>query len=296
MSHVTLVSHDAGGAEILSSWLKRNNYSASVVATGPALKIFKKKCPKAEYINLDEALQKSDWLLSGTGWQTNFEIEAIIEAQKKNIKTVSFLDHWVNYRERFEKNGKMYFPDEIWVGDRDAENLAKKVFFQIPVLLKQNPYFEDLIEEIEKNKIIKSDISNKNILYICEPIAEHALSKHGDENFWGYTEHDALDFFLKNLSTLNQSEKNIIIRPHPSEKKSKYKWIEHFKNLNIKFGGKKTLLQEITESDIIVGCESMAMVVALLAKKRVICSIPFGGRSCQLPHNDIEHLQNLIKS
>ena len=49
--HITIVSHDTGGAEILSSWLNNNNYSVSVVTAGPAEKIFRNKCPNAEFLN-----------------------------------------------------------------------------------------------------------------------------------------------------------------------------------------------------------------------------------------------------
>ena len=61
-------------------------------------------------------------------------------------------------------------------------------------------------------------------------------------------------------------------------------------------GGKRPLLEEIVAADIIVGCESMAMVVALLDHKRVISSIPPGGKACGLPQKAIEYLQNLVKN
>jgi hypothetical protein len=53
-------------------------------------------------------------------------------------------------------------------------------------------------------------------------------------------------------------------------------------------------MTQILEADVVVGCESMAMIVGLLANKRVISSIPLGGRLCQLPHAQIEHLQVLV--
>ncbi len=296
MEHVAIVSHDAGGAEILSSWLRRNNCFASVVVSGPAKNIFQRKCPKADFLKLDEALNKSSWVLCGTGWQSSYERQAIMQARDRNLKTVTFLDHWVNYRERFEENGYIVLPDEIWVGDTEAERIAKELFDQTPVLLKANPYFEDLLEEIANIQKVKSVNKKYSVLYVCEPIAEHALSQHGNERHWGYTEHDALRFFLDNFSSLGQPLESIIIRPHPSEFKDKYKWVQSLKKLPIKFGGEKTLIEETLESDIVVGCESMAMVIGLLAKKRVISSIPTGGRPCQLPHLDIEHLQKIIKS
>ncbi len=294
--HVTIVSHDTGGAEILSSWLKRNGNAASVVAAGPAEKIFRHKCPQAEFLSLEKALMKTDWLLSGTGWESNFERKAIFKAKKLGLKTIAFLDHWTNYRERFEENGSVILPDEIWVGDIQAEQIAKNLFDKIPILLKPNPYFEDLLDEIDNIQQIKSNTKRTQILYVCEPIEDHALKQHGDTRYWGYTEHDALRFFLLNISKIFQQIDLITIRPHPSETKEKYKWAKSFTQLPVRFGGKKSLLEETVESNIIVGCESMAMVVGLLAKNRVISTIPPGGRPCQLPQLDIENLQQLVRN
>ena len=67
------------------------------------------------------------------------------------------MDHWVNYLERFELNGNTILPDEIWVGDKDAERIANKTFNKTPVIFYPNPYFEDLKDEIssieEKKKL-----------------------------------------------------------------------------------------------------------------------------------------------
>jgi hypothetical protein len=60
MMHVAIVSHDAGGAEILSSWLNRATCSACVVVEGPAEAIFRRKCPQAEFLTRRRARKK--WL------------------------------------------------------------------------------------------------------------------------------------------------------------------------------------------------------------------------------------------
>jgi len=293
MEHVAVVGHDAGGAEILSSWLNRADCSCSVVAAGPAAAIFMRKCPNAKYLSLDEALDKCDWVLCGTGWQSSFEREAIGLGRARGKKTVAFLDHWVNYRERFQEFGQSVLPDEIWVGDEDAERIARPLFPQIPVVLQVNPYVEDLLVEIARMTASQPCQSATSVLYVCEPVAEHALVQYGNERHWGYTEHDALRFFLEKIDCLGQKINAITIRPHPSERAAKYQWARDVTNLPIKFGGQQTLLEETIASDIVVGCESMAMVVGLLAGKRVISTIPPGGRPCQLPQGGIEHMHIL---
>jgi hypothetical protein len=294
MEHVAVVGHDAGGAEILSSWLNRAPCSCSVVVAGPAAAIFRQKCPEAEYLSLAEALDKCRWVLCGTGWQSSFERDAMVLGRARGKKIVAFLDHWGNFRERFQEAGQSLLPDEIWVGDEDAERIARPLFPEIPVVLQANPYVEDLLAQIASMSAGRSSPSATNVLYVCEPVADHALAQYGDERHWGYTEHDALRFFLENIDRLGQKIDAITIRPHPSEFPSKYHWARDFTALPIKFGGQRTLLEETIESDIVVGCESMAMVVGLLAGKRVISTIPPAGRPCQLPQGGIEQMRVLV--
>ncbi|MDK4736457.1 hypothetical protein [Rhizobium sp. CNPSo 3490] len=288
---VALVSHDAGGAEILSSWALRSPEPCILVADGPAVSIFRRKCPELLSVTLREAVAAADWLLCGSGWQSGLEREAIRAGRAAGKKTVTFLDHWVNYRQRFEENGKLILPDEIRVGDIDALRIAKATFPDHPIELEDNPYLLDLRDQIATAAAPQqSQAGSGAILYVCEPIADHAEQAYGDARYFGYTEHDALRFFLDNASLLDNHGRHILIRPHPSEKAEKYAWAKEATQRPISFGGDGTLLEETLGADIVVGCESMALIVGLLAGKRVVSSIPPGGRTCQLPHAGIEHL------
>ena len=293
---VALVCHDAGGAEILSSWAKLQSEEFCRVIEGPANKIFDRKLGTGESLELEQAIQKSDWILCGTSWQSDLERRAVTLGRRSGKKVISFIDHWVNYPERFIVDGNLVLPDEIWVGDIDAEIIAINVFPNTPIVLQNNPYFLELKDQLKNINRSQTENDFKTILYVCEPIREHALLQHGDEHYWGYTEEEALNFFLENVDVLGNKVKEIQVRPHPSEEQSKYLWSTANKNFNVVIGGKKSLLEEIVAADIIVGCESMAMVVALFDHKRVISSIPPGGKACGLPQKAIEHLQNLVKN
>lgn len=48
---------------------------------------------------------------------------------------------------------------------------------------------------------------------------------------------------------------------------------------------------DIASNDVIVGNESMAMVLAIQCGRRVVCRIPPGGRECALPFLEIEKLR-----
>lgn len=138
---VAVVSNDAGGAEILSSWYKLHNLSYPLSVTGPAESIFKRKLGKIKRQHFDLLIENSDWVLTGTSWESDLEYRAIKYAKNKGKYVVSFLDHWVNYRERFSWHGPEVLPDEIWVGDEDAKNLAENIFKGLKVRFIENPYW-----------------------------------------------------------------------------------------------------------------------------------------------------------
>ncbi len=293
-----VVSHDAGGAELLASYVARHGISCEFVLGGPALKVFERKFEFVSPITLESAVAKCDEFLTGTGWQSDLEWRAIAAAKAVGKRTTSFLDHWGHYRERFIRDGVECLPDILWVGDAIAERLAREIFPATPVQLVPNPYFEDVREAIARleSAVMPRARQGLRALFVCEPLSEHGLEKHGDERYWGYTEFDALHYFFANRAVLGKPLASLVIRPHPTEARDKYDEIANEFGEIARIGGEKSLLQEIAESDVVVGCESMAMVVGLIADRRVISSIPPGGRPCALPLPEIESLQVLQQS
>ena len=124
---IGVVSHDAGGAEIISSWLKNHNKEFISCLKGPALDIFSRKFKNLENLEIEQAVTNSDFLLCGSSWKSTIENKALTIAKSKNIKSAVYLDHWVNYEERFIYKEKFVFPDEIWVADKYALKIAKKI-------------------------------------------------------------------------------------------------------------------------------------------------------------------------
>jgi hypothetical protein len=292
-----VVCHDAGGAEIISSYVRQHNLDCLFVLEGPALKIFERKLGFIKNTPLEDAVNQSASIICSTSWQSDIEFNAIKLVREVGKRSVAFLDHWVNYRARFSRSGVTVLPDEIWVGDVMAEAMVKEIFPNTPVVLMENPYFQDVQKELLSYQMVRSSRSDFiTILYVCEPISTHALLRHGDARFWGYVEEEALRYFLSNISVLGKPIERILIRPHPSEPTDKYNWVQHEFKLPIQFGGTRPLLEEIAESDVVVGCESMAMVVALLANKKVISCIPPSGRPCVLPHSEIAYLQSILEN
>jgi len=130
----TIVCHDAGGSELVSSWAINQNEEFNISVSGPAELIFKKKFPKKKNMDIVKCLNNSKWILTSTSSSKN-ELKAILLAKKNNIKTISFLDHWINFKNRFFYKNKLCLPDELWVSDKYAFKIAKDTFKQTKIKL-----------------------------------------------------------------------------------------------------------------------------------------------------------------
>ena len=297
--HIAIVAHDAGGAEVISSFVRQQGLyyqqRCLFVLAGPAQKIFQSKLGALQSLPLDTALRHASSVLCGTGWQSDLEVQSIALARQQGKKSIAFLDHWVNFRERFVRDEIFHQPDEIWVGDAVALRLARAALPGTPVLLVDNPYFLDIKAAFSSRPPKKSPEGEFSILYVCEPVREHALRQHGNERHWGYNEEEALRYFLDNIHVFGQPVTHILIRPHPAEVPDKYHTVTRAYDLPISYSDGSPLFDDIASVDWVAGCNSMAMVMGLLAGRQVICCIPPGGRPCLLPQPEIRMLQILQK-
>ena len=296
---ICVVSHDAGGAEILASYIAHNKLESLYVLSGPAISIFENRFGPIKLHSLENAILQCEKVVCGTSWQSDLEWNALRLARLHDKRSVAYLDHWCHYRERFVRSQDEQLPDEIWVGDEYAKIIAESIFFTTPIKLVPNEYFIDIKNKFidldqAKNRVV-DESDDVSILFVCEPLSEHGLLEYGDALHWGYTEFDALRYFFKHIdSVISGRLKDIILRPHPSEPPDKYNLVCTQFNLPISIGGKKPLIEEIASCDVVVGCESMAMIVALLVGKRVISCIPPEGGRYSLPHKEIENLREKI--
>jgi hypothetical protein len=286
---VAIVSHDAGGAEILASYVSQHGVICRFVLEGPAVDVFTRRLGAVEICSLGEGLSACDEILCGTSWQSDLEWRAIERAQRAGKRAVAFLDHWINYQERFLRKGIQHLPDEMWVGDEDARRQARADFPNVPIRLVPNPYFIDVQRQVAERAVRNNSAvrKRKKILYVSENISDHARVAHGDERYFGYTEYDAIEYLLENINVLGQAIDRIVIRPHPSDAIGKYDYLlERYSGL-VQIGSGSPLLDQVMEADIVVGSETTAMVVGLLAGKMVVSCIPPGGPKCNLPQREI---------
>lgn len=276
-----VVCHDAGAANIILSWLKGTNQkNFKALVCGPAEKLWQEYFPDVEtYQNIEDVLEGSVTLITGTGWGSDLEHNARRLAKQKNIHTVAVIDHWVNYAERFTFNDESIMPNEYWVSDSYAEAEAKKHFEWNRIKLIENYYLRSQLEMISLVQLSKIP----ECLYILEPIRDDWGRK-------GQGEFQALDYFIKNKSKIGITKDCILkLRPHPSEPKDKYyDWVENNQiHMSIIIDDSLALADSIGRASWVVGCESYALTISIAANKLVYSTLPPWGNKCRLPHKEL---------
>jgi len=302
---MAVVCHDAGGTEVISAYIKGRPdlYEYRVFAGGPAGEIFARKGIKIAQIfeegqhwiaNLF-AGNRVNAVLTSIDWSSDLTARVRREAKKKGIYTIVYLDHWVYYRERLgypQQGWEAALPDEFWAGDDYSLKLAKELFPSTKVRLEPNLYFEEVKEDFRRYLLEnKKSLAANSLLFISEPIS-------ATNNVFGATAHPTTNEYsvLKNLlDALAETNfnKRVLIRFHPSEKPDKYN------DLLVRYRGKliigksfgKSIYGDLMVSSVVVGMESMALVIALLCGKKVMSLLP----DCSLPFPEIEKVQSAKK-
>jgi hypothetical protein len=293
---MAIVAHDAGAANHLIAWINTGLLDATrtqISFEGPALSSYQNTNPSFKNLSLENALNDVDLLISGTGWSSDIEHQSRVMAKNHGIKSIAVIDHWVNYPQRFIRNGIEQLPDEIWVVDEYAENIAKKTFPSICVQRQHNDFINHQLNEISYFKKDTHQIKT-HLLFVMEPIRKD----WGGKEIPG--EMQAFEYMLEHSDLLtdkniHQQKLKIVIKPHPSDPRGKYDhWLKKFQTLDVKVNESDSLAKLIAWSDIVAGCETYAMVVALSSGKKVISVLPPIAPPCCLPHKDIMHLSEMV--
>jgi hypothetical protein len=291
---LAFAAHDAGGAEVVSSWIQYCfEQPVHAIVEGPALRIFSHKLQSRIKIYSREEfaarIQDFDAVLTGTSWASDLEKQVHRWCKMNAVHSIAFLDHWTEYRQRFTLGNSYLIPDELWVSDRYALAIAQRDFPQTGIKMERNYYLAEILDRIRSCETkYEHNTSGEKILYCTEPTSVVAAKKTGDQNAYGYTEYTALDGMLAYLQDPHLNVQEFRIRPHPSESAEKYAYLKK-RSLPflISFSLNEDLAEDCAWADTIVGCDSMVLAVAALANKKAISAIPKGGRSLSIPFKEI---------
>ena len=260
---IVIFSHDAGGAQILSSYLvKKKIFSIYGICKGPAVNIFKEKKIKVKKISIENSINLGDVFFTTTSWNSILEKTAMKKLCEKRKKFITFIDHRLHFKKKF--NFK-YLPSEIWSFDTKSHDICKKIFKDTVIKLKKNYFHNYAIKKISEYK--KNELFKSNYLYLTEPISD--LHRKFYKKKIDLIEVDTLNFFLNKCRTYH----NITIRVHPNDNFKKYSYInKKFRNLKIRFDNKTSLYKQLALNFNIVSFQSSILHLAYKNKNRVLCS------------------------
>ena len=230
-------------------------------AQNPAREIWIKNFGYNNLINDSEDFVTScNLVLYGTGFPGE-EFKILKKLKKKNIPIIALIDHWTNYKERFLVNGRYIFPNTIWVLDNKAFKKSKITFNKnISIIQIPNHYLNATI------KLIANESEKKgNFLYLSEPLKEK-WNKSNSCN------EDAIKFCLDKVSNGYFGKINsFLIKPHPTQSKSYFSWINNYDfSFKVIIDNKIELSKAIGKAEFIAGCETYALVIAYKANKKLL--------------------------
>lgn len=205
-------------------------------------------------------------LISGTSEPDNSDTGRIestfISASKRlGVSSVSILDCWHKYRERYSLSTTSALdavPDRICVMDSKAKtDMVDLGFDSLSLHVTGNPYHDKLAADARISDPIGlfQDTSAVVILFISQPLSER------DYSWLEYSEFSVLQDLIKVALKVKISSNrcvNLKIKLHPSECKNKYdSVVEEFQDLDI------TVIEG--DSDNIYDCASSSVVVGMFS-------------------------------
>ena len=285
-NNVLAISNESGGAEALSSYLRHRGKEHSrfrCVVQGFAKKIYISKGLGKYLIDAKKGRElilkgQVDLLLTSTGRSSDLSTNFIALAKSHSIKTVTILEHWLGYKERFgypSRDWRSNLPDEIWVVDKLARKIAEKEFGKAArIKIKPNFYFKDLRAEYSKSSASK-DRRYFNVLFLNQPILKKIASKKKKIKI---TEIGKVTKLINFMKTMNCSRPiRFTIRQHPIESRSGFaevvKGNTDCSNFRVVLSdpSRNSLVEDVKSADVVIGIQSSALTIASLFKKTICC-------------------------
>lgn len=193
--------------------------------------------------------QSYDLLFVGTSVESFLEYALIKEASLKNIPSIAIVDHWVNYRKRFERNGVHHWPTLILVNDVIARNEATHEGVPVEkIKFFGNPWWYTL--EKQRIQFNKEKTSLNKLLFLSDNLQE--TWGNNTKEILGYTEFEVLESLIKVL----KGRCKLVVRFHPKENPKKFD--AYLEDIEISQGG--LLDEEAFTSKIVVGMFSNALI------------------------------------
>lgn len=274
-----VICNDAGGAnQIFAMLSKTARADIKLTLSGPAASLYEASRLSFPVLgDLQELVSLSETILTGTGWSSDLEFDALREARSMRKKSIAVLDHWVNYRMRFERNGTEILPDDLWVVDSWAERIARLEFPGQNLRLVPDIYTSEIIKQVGNPPPEES----AEILYLFEPArSSWGRRVQGEWQSWSH--------FLKHVDRVGARDDSVIrARPHPALSPSLFYDLEPHVGDHPIILDQFSLVESLTRARWVVGMSSSVLPIALETDRVAISCLPQWAPRCQLPHHGI---------
>lgn len=282
---VLVAACDAGSANWLAPVLPRLGVPWRLFAQGPARDIF--SAHKMPFTGLDPC----DWcnipvlgqqivgsgrfqaVLTGTSWGACVEKAVVLAAREADIPTLSGIDHWVLFRERFSRveSGRIvsddlvYMPDKVLVADEEARNIAIAAGLpQGSLIAAGHPHLE-----VQRDFLARK-IDNRGDEYVF--VSERLSVDHpkGSPLDLGFDEYDA----LRGVAQALPRDARLTIKLHPQDDADKYNAIVPKIGIFLDVVGQCDIGELIAKANRVIGMRSMLLLEAALVRNDVISFLP----------------------
>lgn len=192
-------------------------------------------------------------LVTGTSWHSDIEIRAIRTCKEKHIKTVSVLDYWINYKERFQDGNAYVYPDYYLVMDEMAKREAVEA--GVPediIVIVGNPGLDRYVN------MRTPRVKTGKLLFLSQPLS----ALYG--NSWGYTEYSAFDGVIRAGKELGYQ---VHVKFHPKES-------DDMKRKYAAFSVEGAVEDLVHEYEVVVGMCTMGLLQCALMGVPIISYQP----------------------
>lgn len=281
--NILFVFSDPGGAKPCLALIEENNIQNAVAVSDKRHSFYIDFTTKVQILegNFQELIDlvQPTLIFTGTSYTSNIEKNFIRIATNKNISCYSFVDHWTSFIKRFSgTDGKIILPDQIWVIDKRAKQLA--INDGIPadrILITGNPYYEWLKKwkpSITKKLFVKNlglEDNQKFLLFAPDP-----LSNVDGQNIYGI---DEISGTLALISLFHNNQIKlqdwiVLIKTHPNQDRIK---LESIIPENASF---KLLPADVDTNtvmfyaDLVMGFFSSLLIEANIMNRKIIRFFP----------------------
>ncbi len=305
---VVLISHDAGGARTLipvAKSLHKQGVRIQAFVAGPSASIWKSECPEipsqpvADTLTQAQAttlLVSAQMLVSACGLYNQMEHTFRLAARDLGLYSVSVLDSWFFYKERFErtKSGKpsVCFPDVVCVmDDLSYQGMISAGLEPSRICVTGGPNLETTVDYcrsitpaqvatwrqeqgIEKDDFVVTFFSEP---FITGPQGKFysgpgALVDGQGQSLLGYTSIDILKCLFSELDAAFQKgdrKCRLVIKTHPSEDPSHFRsMLESHRRPWLHASMESGRAADwIARSNLLIGSLSIALLEGALAGK-----------------------------